>query len=164
MNLRQVTDWMSEVVRVESPIHLQELVTRIRTAARVGRAGSRIRQRMEEAIRYGVRTNKFERRGDFLWRPGHRESDVRSRDGQLPDTAKALRKIEMIAPEEIARALCHAVSDSFGIGEDEAISDVCRMFGFQRTGSKITSQVQSIVNQLLREGILRRSGAQLRIP
>ena len=164
VSLRQITEWMSEVVRVESPIHQQELVIRIRTGARVGRAGSRIRQHMEEAMRYGVRTNQFERRGDFLWRTGHRTPDVRSRDEQLPDTAKALRKIEMIAHEEIAQALCHAVNDSFGIGEDEAISEACRMFGFQRTGSKITSRVQSIVNQLLRDGRLNRTGELLRIP
>ena len=164
VNLHQVTEWMSEVVRVESPIHQQELVTRIRTAARVGRAGSRIRQHMEKAMRYGVRTNQFEQRGDFLWRTGHRTPEVRSRDGQLPDTAKALRKIEMIAHEEIGQALCHAVNDSFGIGEDEAISEACRMFGFRRTGSKITSRVQSIVSQLLGEGKITRTGELLNSP
>ena len=139
------------------------MVTRIRTAARVGRAGSRIQQRMEQAIRHGVGSNMFERRGDFLWRTGHQIPDVRSRDGMLPDTAKALRKIEMIAPEEIGHALCHAVNDSFGISEEDAISEACRLFGFQRTGPKITSRVQRIVNQLLRDGRLNRTGDLLRV-
>ncbi len=156
--------WVSEVVRVESPIHQQEALSRIRIAAGVRRAGSRIQQRMQDAIRYGVRSNMFERRGDFLWRTGHQTPDVRIRDGKLPDTAKALRKIEMIAPAEIAQAVCYAVNDSFGISEDEAVNEACRLFGFQRTGPKITSRVHLIVNQLLGEGKLTRTGELLRIP
>lgn len=156
--------WVSEVVRVESPIHHQEVLTRIRTAAGVGRAGSRIRQRMQETIRHGVRNNMFERRGDFLWRTGHQTPDVRIRDGKLPDAAKTLRRIEMIAPAEIAQAVCYAVNDSFGISEDEAINEACRLFGFQRTGPKITNRVKRIVNQLLGEGKLTRTGEILRVP
>ena len=164
VDISQLAEWISEVVRVESPIHRQEVVTRIRTAARVGRAGSRIQQRMERAILHGVRSSMFEQRGDFLWRAGHQTPDVRRRAGKLPDTAKALRKIEMIAPEEIGQALHHAVNDSFGISEDEAVNEACRLFGFQRTGPKITSRVQRIVKQLLREGRLNRTGEILRVP
>ena len=105
----------------------------------------------------------FHRRGDFLWRPGHKTPDVRSRDGQLPDTAKALKKIDMIAPEEVGQALFHAVNDSFGIGEDEAIKEACRLFGFKRTGGTITRRVQSVVRQLLKTGVLERSGDLLRV-
>ena len=163
VSLSRLADWMSDVVRVESPIHRQEVVTRIRTAARVGRAGSRIRQCMEQAIRYGARRGMFERRGDFLWRTGHRTLEVRSRDGDLPDTAKALRKIAMIAPEEIGQALHHAVKDSFGISEDEAIAEACRLFGFRRTGPRITSRVRQILQQEIREGRLKRTGELLRV-
>ena len=106
----------------------------------------------------------FEQRGDFLWRPGHKTPDVRKRDGQLPDSAKALKKIDMIAPEEIGQALYHSVNDSFGISEDDAIKEACRLFGFQRTGATITHRVQGVVDQLLRAGILKRSGDLLRVP
>ena len=162
--LPQLAEWMSEVIQIESPIHRQEVVTRVRTAAGVRRAGSRIQQHMKLGIRVGVRSKLFDQRGDFLWRPGHTIPDVRSRDGILPDTAKALRSIEMIAPEEITQALHHAVNDSFGIGEDEAINEACRLFGFQRTGSKITSRIRPIVEQMLKDGKLQRTGGLLCIP
>ena len=164
VDLSQLGEWMSEVVEVESPIHWQEVITRIRTAAGVGRAGARIQQHMGLAIRIGVRSKLFDQRGDFLWRPGHSIPDVRSRDGNLPDSAKALRKIEMIAPDEIVQALYHAVNDSFGIGEDEAINEACRLFGFQRIGSKITGRLKPIVNQLLKDGKLQRTGGLLCVP
>ena len=159
-----LAEWMTQVVRVESPVHLQEAITRVRTAARVGRTGSRIQQRMEEAIRHGHQACMFEQRGDFLWRPGHKTPDVRKRDGQLSDSAKALKKIEMIAAEEIGQALYHAAKDSFGISEDDAIKEACRLFGFQRTGAKITSRIQGIVRQLLRAGTLKRTGELLQVP
>ena len=164
VSLSRLADWISDVVRVESPIHRQEVVTRIRTAARVGRAGSRIRQCMEQAIRYGTRRGMFERRGDYLWRTGHRTLEVRSRDGSLPDTAKALRKVDMIAPEEIGQALYHAVKDSFGISEDEAIAEACRLFGFRRTGARITSRVRQVLHKEISQGRLNRTGEQLRVP
>ena len=158
-----LAEWMSQVVRVESPVHLQEAITRVRTAARVGRTGSRIQQRMEEAIRHGHQARMFEQKGDFLWRPGQKTPDVRKRDGQLPDSAKALKKIEMIAAEEIGQALYHAAKDSFGISEDDAIREACRLFGFQRTGSTITHRMQGVVDQLLRAGRLKRTGDILRV-
>ena len=163
-DLSQLAHWMSEVVAVESPIHRQEVITRIRTTAGVGRSGSRIQQHMELAIREGVRSKLFDQRGNFLWRPQHSIPDVRSRDENLPDAAKALRRIEMIAPEEIAQALYHAVNDSFGIGEDEAINEACRLFGFRRTGSKITDRIRPAVKQMLKDGKLQRTGGLLRVP
>ena len=119
---------------------------------------------MKEAIHHGVRSGMFQRRGDFLWRPGHQNPDVRLRDGKLPAAAKALKKIEMIAPQEIGLAVFHAVNDSFGISEDEAIKEACRLFGFQRTGKKITDRMQGIVDTLLRAGTLKRSGDLLCVP
>lgn len=158
-----LAEWMSQVVRVESPVHIEEVITRVRTAARVGRAGSRIQQRMREAIGYGLRARMFEQRSDFLWRPGHQTPEVRSRDGQLPDTAGALKRIDMIAPEEIGQALYHAVKDSFGIRRDEAIREACRLFGFKRAGATITRRIEGVVYQLLRAGVLQKSGELLRV-
>ncbi len=157
VDLITLAEWMSQVVRVESPVHIDEVITRVRTAARVGRAGSRIQQRMKDAIHHGRQARMFEQKSDFLWRPGHKTPEVRSRDGKLPDAAKALKKIDMIAPEEIGQALYHAVNDSFGISQDEAIKEACRLFGFKRTGATITRRVQGVARQLLRAGVLKRT-------
>ena len=163
VDLATLAEWMSQVVRVESPVHIDEVITRVRTAARVGRAGSRIQQRMKEAIGHGVRARMFEQRSDFLWRPGHETPEVRSRDGHLPDAAKALKKVDMIAPEEIGQALYHAVNDSFGIGQNEAIKEACRLFGFKRAGTTITRRIEGVVYQLLRAGVFQKSGDLLRV-
>ena len=163
VNPATLAEWLSQVVRVESPVHLQEAITRVRMAAGIRRTGSRIKQRMEQAIRHGVRSGMFERRDNFLWRPGHRTPDIRRRDGELPDTAKELKRIDRIAREEIGQALYHAVKDSFGISEDEAIKEACCLFGFERTGSTITGRIQGVVHQLLKAGILKRSGEVLRV-
>ena len=56
----------------------------------------------------------------------------------------------MIAPDEIVQALYHAVNDSFGISEDEAIMKRAALFGFSASGSKITGRLKPIVNQCSR--------------
>ena len=160
----RLAQWLAEVVRVESPVHVREVVTRIRTAVGVGRTGARIKRRMEEAVRHGTNTGLFERRGDFLWRLDHDVPDVRRRDGTLPDTARGLKTIEMIAPEEIGQALCHVVRDSFGIDRDEAISEARRLFGFKRAGATITRRMQAVLDDLFTSGTLKQTGDILQLP
>ncbi|MDE0081455.1 MAG: DUF3320 domain-containing protein [Gammaproteobacteria bacterium] len=160
----QLAGWIRRVVEVESPVHLGQAIARVREAARVARAGARIRRRMEEAVRAGQRAGFFERRGDFLWRTGHGAADVRNRSGRLPDSASGVRSIEMIAPEEIGQALHHAVRDSFGITEVEAVKEAWRLFGFRRAGANTTQRFRDVVGEMVKAGALTRSGGLLRVP
>lgn len=160
----RLAGWIGEVVEVESPVHLGQAIARVRAAAGVARAGTRIRRRMEEAARFGERTGIFGRRGDFLWRTGHETPDLRNRSGKFPDSANGIRSIEMIAPEEIGQALHHAVSDSFGITEADAVKEACRLLGFERTGANITQRLRDIVGEMAGAGALTRSGGLLRVP
>ena len=156
--------WIGQVVEVESPVHVDQAIARVREAAGVARAGARIRRRMEEAVRFGGRAGIFGRRSEFLWRTGHKTPDVRNRSGTFPDSANGIRSIGMIAPEEIGRALHHAVRDSFGITEAGAVREACRLLGFERTGANITRRMRKIVGKMVAAGMLRRSGELLRTP
>ena len=157
-----LAEWIARVVEVESPVQLDEVMARVRTAAGVGRSGSRIRARMGVGARVGAEQGLYRiDEGGFLWRPGHGTAEVRRRDGEIPGS---LRKPARIAPEEIAAALVHAVRASFGIGPNDAVQEAVRLFGFKRAGPKIVARFREVLDGLVADGELVREGALLQVP
>src|SRR5690606_3508797 len=102
-----------EIVGIEGPVHIDEVVTRSRTAWRLKRAGARIQQAVESAIAGPVRSGRLVRSGDFLSVPG-RIPSVRDRSEVLSAT---LRKIDNLPPEELERAILDVVSTNYGATE-----------------------------------------------
>jgi hypothetical protein len=95
-----LADSVAQVVRVESPVHIQEVARRIAEAAFVARVGSRVRAAIENACNSADRTGTARRSGRFLWHPEMREAPLRNRGG-LPDASK---KLGLVVPEEISAA------------------------------------------------------------
>ncbi len=85
---------------------------------------------------------------------------MRDREG-LPD---ALRKIELIAPEEIEVAIKQVVSAAFGIEQEELIREVPKLFGFKRASAKIQQGVDKVVERLIKDGQLVLQGDSVIIP
>jgi hypothetical protein len=143
-------NWILQVVQVESPVHLQEVARRIASAAGVKRVGSRIRNRIRTAADEAVREGKIYRLDDFLWRRDHKQVPLRRRD-RLPP---AMRKIDLISPQEIGTALLHAVRASHGIDKTGAINEAARLFGFKRVGPSIRSRFKTVLDGLVEGGAL----------
>jgi very-short-patch-repair endonuclease len=146
---------MGCVVKVESPVHWREAARRVIAAAGVQRMGARIENAFVEALRYGP--GEFIRRGEFLWKPGMDKPPVRDRSS-LPSAA---RKLELVAPEEIRRAIVDAVTASYGMAPDEVPNAVCRIFGFARVTEEMKAEVQPHVQALLQFGELKLNGQNL---
>ena len=156
-----MADWIRQVVEVESPVHLDEVTLRIREAAGVGRAGSRILKQMRLGASVGVNQGLYRvDEGDFLWRPDHEAAEVRRRDG---DTPNSLRNAWRIAPEEIGTALVHTVRVSYGINPADAVIEGTRLFAFKRAGPKIVERFRQVLDQLVVDGILVQEGTLLQL-
>ena len=154
----QVMNWILQVVQVESPVHLQEVARRIATAAGVKRVGRRIRNRIWTAADEAVREEKIYRLDNFLWRRDHKQVPLRRRD-RLPP---AMRKIDLISPQEIGTALLHAVRASHGIDKTGAINEAARLFGFKRVGPSIRSRFKTVLDRLVEGGALTHQRQHLR--
>jgi very-short-patch-repair endonuclease len=127
---------VKEIVEVESPVHVQELTRRITEAAGLKRAGSRIRAVVDKALQLGRRRGEIQLRDGFVWSTDMTTPPVRDRS-QLENASK---KIDWVAPEEIAEALCREVERSFTTTRQDAISGAARLLGFQR----VTSAMQEV--------------------
>jgi len=142
--------WVTEVVEVESPIHIDELVRRITHAAGLKRSGSRIQRAVLQGVEYSEREGVIVSENSFLWRSDMAQPPVRDRS-DLPAT---LRNIDLIAFEEIAQAIQLIVDGSKGIPAEDIPSAVCRLLGFGRTGSLIVARVEEVLERLLSAGTL----------
>ncbi|MBB4188957.1 very-short-patch-repair endonuclease [Sinorhizobium terangae] len=142
---------IKETVEVEGPVHRDEVVTRIRTAWGLQRAGSRIDAHVGNAIRVAVNAGEILRSGDFLLWPG---AMVRMRDRSMV-TSSGLRRIDMIPPMEIDEGLTSIIETSFGATEDEAVNAIARGLGFRATSSQLRDFIVSRIELLTAQGTLQ---------
>lgn len=161
--VEDVSDWLAEVVAVESPVHWEEAGARVVRFAGLGRMGSRIKERVSQALGQCIGGGAVAANGDFLWvpdrqwRPGEPQARVRCRK----DVHDSLRRIDRIAPEEIGHALVLAVRDSHGIKDDDAVGEAARIFGFKQLGKNLRTGFHAVLGRLVEEGTLQRQSGFL---
>ena len=155
-----MANWIQGVVKIESPVHLDEVARRIATAVGVGKRGSRIRNKVQTAAKQAARSGSVQIKEQFLYWTQQEEVTVRDREG-LPD---ALRKIEFIAPEEIEAAVKQVVLTAFGIGREDLAPEVPKLFGIKRATANIQQGVDKVVERLIKDGQLILQGNSLVIP
>lgn len=155
-----IANWVTKVVEIESPIHQSELIQRIVEATRVGHTGSRITQAIMQGVAYAQKDGKVRQRGEFIWLASMSQPPIRDRSN-LPLSA---RKMELVAPEEIAAAAQRVVGASMGMKAEDIPSAVGRMLGFRRTSAAMETQVKAIVQQLVQRGLLVMQGEFLVMP
>jgi very-short-patch-repair endonuclease len=154
VSLDRLSQWLTMVVAVESPIHWLEAARRIANAAGVQRVGNRIQEAFKRACRSGARAKRFVYRDDFLWVDESLNPVVRDRS-ELPPQFK---KLEFVAPEEIKAAIEQSVGDSFGLLQEDVATSTCRLLGFARVSEDMRVTVEGLCDELLQEGRLSVQG------
>lgn len=132
-----------DILCVESPMHKDELVRRVLGLTGLARAGSRIQSAFDVAVRHNTRRGILEQRGDFLYCKGY-DIKLRSRSC-LPAVS---RKMEYVAPEEMALAIKTALSKSFGMNASEIPACTARILGFSRTTEDMIGKVTILLRQM----------------
>jgi very-short-patch-repair endonuclease len=153
----QIAEWVTEIVRVESPVHRSEVARRIADGNGVSRVGSRIRTAVDRAIAAAGQRGTITQRGDLLWDPAMQVPMVRDRS-KLPTSS---RSIDLIAPEEVDEAVLHVVGTAYGIDLPDVAPAVCRMFGFQRATEGMQSVIHEHIEALVATGRLHQQGIHL---
>lgn len=138
------------VVNKESPVHENEVIRRIVDASNAKRAGSQIRESIENAISIVVQEKRIIKKGDFLWSASMSNPVVRSRK-ELPNQAK---KIEYIAEEEIALSIKSVISSNYGMQPSEVPQAAGHMLGFSRITDDVEKGITSVMRKLENKGEL----------
>jgi very-short-patch-repair endonuclease len=151
-----VAEMMTHVIRVvsvEGPVHESEIIVRIRSAWGLARAGSRVRDAVQAAIK------SAKRHGDIVGGPFYAlpEQTIIVRDRSEVDS-NTLRRPENLPPEEVKAAISQVVEENYGAEQDQLIQAVARLFGFGSTSAQLREVVESALADLLDSGRLRVDG------
>ena len=155
-----MASWVTEVVNVESPVHIQEVGRRIANAAGVAKIGARIQETLLEATRYAARSGEIRVQDQFLWRKDMEQPELRDRS----NLANSSRKLELIALEEIAIAVHMVVKVAYGIQQRDVPGLAVRLLGFKRVTEDMRSRVEWVVDQMIVERRLVVQGNLLMVP
>ncbi|HYC58056.1 MAG TPA: DUF3320 domain-containing protein [Thermoanaerobaculia bacterium] len=146
---------VEDVVRVEGPVHVDEVVRRIRTIWGLQRAGNRIREAIDRGVQMAVRQQVIAREGEFLRIP-NAPVIVRRRNGDPPG------RVELISDAELAEALQLVLRSEFSTPRAELIDAAARRVGIQATTSGVASRLSIVIDAEARCGRLALDGVLVR--
>jgi len=146
----QVYDWemagiVEKIIEVEGPIHIEEIVTRVRILWNLGRAGERIHYKVKAGLNWAMRQEAVKREGPFYFKP-MADIPVRDRSGV---SSSGLRKPESLPPQEIRKAILLLVEENYGVSRDELPVEVARLFGFKATSAQLREVIEQQIQAML---------------
>jgi very-short-patch-repair endonuclease len=140
-------DWLFRVVEAEGPVHWLEAARRIAAGAGVQRVGGRIQDSIERACKAGSQKKRFVADGEFLKSLNQHQCPIRDRS----DLPGQMKRLSLVAPDEIDAAIEFVTGESYGIAFDDACAAACRLLGFAR----VTDEMQTIAERR-RDSLLAR--------
>lgn len=141
-----IRNWLLDVVNIESPVHIDEVIARIAQAAGE-HAPADLRDILRREIEKAHSALDLQKVGDFLWRPDMRKPIVRDRSSsELP---ASLRLLIHVPQEELKLAVEKAITDSFGLTRDQVPSAALGLLGITDLNSTNVQVVLQSVEFLL---------------
>jgi hypothetical protein len=150
MNPGQIVRHATQVLEIEAPVSLDEVVLRIRSAFGLDRSGSRIHELVTKAVRIALAKSPFKLSEGFYVN-STRTVVPRKREGNIP---ASLRNSDNLPPQEIRAAILVVIESHLGVQRDEIPGAVARLFGFKATSQQIRITIEAQVQKLLRGGIV----------
>jgi len=152
-SLEVLTRAIVHVVSVESPIHADDLMTRL-----VGmwdtRAGRRIATNVGRVIDQVERAGQIQRRENYFWNRNG-TCIVRSRAGtNIPG--------DRISPAEYELAIRQVLLGGYTFPRPDLIAEVRAVFGFNRTGAILDAAIGSVIDRMLADGALGETSGGIR--
>jgi very-short-patch-repair endonuclease len=144
-NLANLIKYIQEIVKKESPVHVNTVVRRIAVIYGFKKIGSRVRKFIEYVIWLAAIRGMFQKQGDFLWSG----ENVTPR---IPKPGEPLRPIEEVAIEELMLAAETIVKKELGIKRESLIKTTARALGYDRTGAKVERRISEAIERLFKEG------------
>lgn len=157
--LDRLSRWITDVVEVESPVHIEEVARRISDANGISKMGVRIRSSIIEAAAYARHTGMVKMKGEFLWLPEMEIPYLRERSALSVNS----KKIQFIAPEEMHIGIKKIVENSIAIQPETAVPLVAKLFGFSRVTGDIRNYLLKSIESAVASGAVIKEGEFLKI-
>ncbi|URZ18332.1 DUF3320 domain-containing protein [Clostridium felsineum] len=141
---KYLSDVIVHVVNNEYPIHFDLLCKRVAALFGNQKVTIKVKKGVKNAIDYML-NNLIEMKSDFCWLKGNEDVCVR-----IPsEKDENIRPIQYIAKEELSEAMITIIDRSFGIEVNDLLSITAKVFGFNRSGTKIIDSMKVAYSELI---------------
>ena len=157
--------YVTKIVEIEGPIHVDEVSRRLSRLWGYKRAGSRIRNSVALVASRAVRANMIQsslpESPDFF---ESCQSPQRTMVRDRTDASSSVRAADMLPPTELRQAILRAVEASIAISPGECAADVARMLGYKSTSAQLKACIERQASALVDQGALALVAGDLRLP
>ena len=143
---------LNEVIEAEGPVHIDLAAKRLAERWGLKRTGARMVSAVKAALGILTTASGAVVQGSFIW--PKKKNFILSVRRPNPEDKETFRKIEFISDEELELAVQNIVCDAMSITEDQLITEVTRVFGFDRTGASIRDRIERNLNSMIQAGTL----------
>ena len=149
---------VTKIVETEAPVHFEQIAERIRHRWGLKRTGAAIGERIKTAVSSLAKDGTIEwapalstrRVADrFLVKPG-----VESRP-RRPKLEEPARSIDHVSDPEIAAGVLVVARAIHGGRRADIVQQTAREFGYKRTGGHIDDRIGQVIDDMLRDTVLR---------
>lgn len=159
-SVSKLASYIYQIIDMESPIHIDEIATRIRMLWGLKKAGNRIRDAVSVAVSACIKlcnSNFAQGKSEGIYSRLISKVDnfyyIKDREVKVRNRANvgspSLKKPDMISPLEIETAISQIVRDNFGATEDEVITAVSRQLGFLATSQVLKERIQGSIKSMI---------------
>jgi hypothetical protein len=142
---------VERIVKVEQPIHEEEVARRLAHVCGLQRAGSRIQDAAQRGLQYARRQGRLASKRHFWSQDSGAKIDPRSR-AQL-DSADMVRKPEMISGAELAAAAEIALQQNLSMSRDDLVTETARLIGLARVGEYVRQAIEEAIDGELKDKV-----------
>jgi len=145
---RTLAEAVASVVAVEAPVHVDEVIRRIRTLWGLKRSGRLIREAVTRGIRLANSSDDYPvcLKGRFLWNNDQLKCEPRCRQ------ESELLKIELISDEEIGASILRTLELQFASPREAIPTTAARLLGFHQTSEQIRSRIDRVLDDMIKQG------------
>jgi very-short-patch-repair endonuclease len=139
-----------QILKIEAPIHREEIARRVTSLWSLSRTGSRIASAVDDALRWLASRKTVTCDAEFYYLPSQVVT-VRDREGS---DSPGLKKAEYLPPGEVQAALVQSVRANEGIEEARLVAEALGLLGFKATGAQVRQTTERQLAQLVRTNAL----------
>ncbi len=141
--LAEVSQSINKIVKVESPIHIKEVINRVKSSCNLQRAGAKFKKTLNEAIELSETNGDIIVVDDFLFDSTNNKVNLRKR--QKPN-------IDLIANEEIEKSIEKVLKTENKVNISDLAKKTSKNFGFKSTSKKTAVKINDILDKMLTNG------------
>ncbi|WP_372370610.1 DUF3320 domain-containing protein [Candidatus Uabimicrobium sp. HlEnr_7] len=139
---------ISEIVEVEGPIHIEELLRRIRVLWSIKRSSSKFTELIAQTISEAEEQGRICIREDFIWPYDMTQVIVRRRFNDPP------AKVDFICDEEMNTALKLVIKRQHATKIKDLIKQASRYMGFKTVTRTVSDKIGTLVEELVVQQVL----------